>query len=464
MDRLTVYIRNPLIISIAIGKYDKVPTDSEIRGDGMFPNLIGIENDIKNIYKLFRRSLRYKIFPKYNIKTEIKTCWTKQEIIDLLKKSGKYLDENVKNGKHDGLVVVVSSHGIQDHIVTSDYKKINKDTIHRIFSVDFPSLRHIPGIFIYDCCDGDNQRVRHTTRFSHDLQKHMSKGTSVGNVGHHVKSHSVMEAYGANKEIWYKNEPNPDYKLVVINSSNKGFMSQMGNKSGSYMINKFTQKMTENINGRGNKSFLFQIFHEIQDELHDTLGKQLIEAKYNNKLEYVKFLKNGVDRAGDGDYVELAELASLDSTIDSTYNNLMESSSPYYTPRDTIPENTEIDNIHNDDQDKDEEEEEEEESDNNPQTNIVYRITDYDDDYHGKEQAEEEETEIETPRMDQINSTKRRVSSNTDTTCYNYVGIHNKNITMSVSYDIGKDGIDNLMNIIDEIDDDNNHDEDSIKL
>eukprot|EP01084_Bolivina_argentea_P094471 169831_1 len=70
--------------------------------------------------------------------------------------------------------------------------------------------------------------------------------------------------------MWYKGEPNPDYKLVVINSSNKGFVSRLGSKTGSLMIQKFTEKM---------------------DELHKD-GKQLIEAKYNNKLEYGKFKKN----------------------------------------------------------------------------------------------------------------------------------------------------------------------------
>ena len=98
-----------------------------------------------------------------------------------------------------------------------------------------------------------------------------------------------MRVYGSEKDIWYKGEANPDYKLVVINSSNKGFTSQMGTDSGSYMIKKFTQKMQDNINNK-NRLFLFEISHQIQDELHSD-GKQLIEAKFNNKLEYVKFTK-----------------------------------------------------------------------------------------------------------------------------------------------------------------------------
>ena len=102
------------------------------------------------------------------------------------------------------------------------------------------------------------------------------------------------DPYGTDKDIWYLNEPNPDYKLAVINSSNKGFMSQMRSKSGSYLIEKFTEKMMDNVCSKGNKYFLFQVVHEIQQELHDS-NIQLIEAKYNNKLEYIKMDKKEID-------------------------------------------------------------------------------------------------------------------------------------------------------------------------
>ena len=45
---LTTYIQNPLVIAIAIGKYDKEPSEPEV-DDCVFPNLDAIENDIKNI-------------------------------------------------------------------------------------------------------------------------------------------------------------------------------------------------------------------------------------------------------------------------------------------------------------------------------------------------------------------------------------------------------------------------------
>ena len=48
--------------------------------------------------------------------------------------------------------------------------------------------------------------------------------------------------------------------------------------------------MIDNLENR-NKYFLFEIFHQIQQELHDS-NIQLIEAKYNNELEYIKFKQN----------------------------------------------------------------------------------------------------------------------------------------------------------------------------
>ena len=203
-ELLTTYIQNPLVIAIAIGKYHKIPTDPDV-ADCVFNNLDAIENDIKNINALFGVTLNYKIFPKYDADKKIRTHWNKKQIMDLLHKKAKYLDKSVEDNKHDALVVVISCHGIPDHIVTSDYKKINKDTIHRIFSVDFPSLRHIPGIFIYDCCDGENDRVRNQSRlvtesplFPEPTTRPVShsKGTEIPL----QKDRQVMEVYGADKQ------------------------------------------------------------------------------------------------------------------------------------------------------------------------------------------------------------------------------------------------------------------------
>ena len=59
------------------------------------------------------------------------------------------------------------------------------------------------------------------------------------------------------------------------------------------MIKKFVEEMIRNISG-DNGLFLFEIFHKIQQDLHDS-EMQLIEAKYNNRLEYIKFKINDSD-------------------------------------------------------------------------------------------------------------------------------------------------------------------------
>ena len=117
------------------------------------------------------------------------------------------MDKSVKNHEHDSLIVIVSCHGIQDHIITSDYKKINKDTIHRIFSVICPSLRDIPGIFMYDSCDGDNDMIREERDESLDIQNQLRKKSRVSmNIGENTRN--ITNAYGTDKDIWFKGEAN----------------------------------------------------------------------------------------------------------------------------------------------------------------------------------------------------------------------------------------------------------------
>eukprot|EP01084_Bolivina_argentea_P161751 281546_1 len=300
LELLTTYIKNPLVIAVAIGKYNKSGNNEDVELKDMdFQELTAIDNDIKNIQQLFEHTLNYEMRPEYELNHKIKTHWTEEEVLELMKKEAKYLDKTVRNGKHDGLIVIISAHGIRDNIISSDYMKINKDTIHRIYSVDHPILRDIPRIFMYDSCDGQNDKNREHHRYSvmPDVQKQISKGSTKSNENDdEVNGHRrvMTDIYGEDKAMWFKDESNPDYNLVVINSSNKGFVSQMGSKSGSYMIRKFTKYMLDNINGK-NKLFLFQIFHTIQEELHNK-SLQLVEAKYNNKLEYIKFVKNnGMD-------------------------------------------------------------------------------------------------------------------------------------------------------------------------
>ena len=55
-------------------------------------------------------------------------------------------NEHVQENKYDGLMVIISCHGIKGYIVSSNYKKISKEAIHRIFSGKKPMSREIPRI------------------------------------------------------------------------------------------------------------------------------------------------------------------------------------------------------------------------------------------------------------------------------------------------------------------------------
>ena len=79
----------------------------------------------------------------------------------------------------DALIVLLSCHGIDQHILTSDYKKVSKKDIHRTFSRSGQS-RDIPRLFIFDCCSGEKQKLLKTR------QK-----LTVGSRGGHVAENSA---------------------------------------------------------------------------------------------------------------------------------------------------------------------------------------------------------------------------------------------------------------------------------
>merc|ERR1712150_36918 len=59
---------------------------------------------------------------------------------------------------YDGLIVCVSCHGIKHNIVTSDFKTVEKTAIHRMLSLRYPVLRDIPRMFVFDCCNGSDEK------------------------------------------------------------------------------------------------------------------------------------------------------------------------------------------------------------------------------------------------------------------------------------------------------------------
>eukprot|EP01084_Bolivina_argentea_P246493 412516_1 len=121
-------IENAMVILLAIGQYDDDSSpDAELK-DSLLDDL-DVDKDIQNLYTLFGPdNLGYTIYPKYDIKAP-RIHWKQDEIIHLLKQKAEEFD---KLNDFDGLIVVISSHGVSNNICTSDYKCISKIAIHRL--------------------------------------------------------------------------------------------------------------------------------------------------------------------------------------------------------------------------------------------------------------------------------------------------------------------------------------------
>ena len=287
----TIMIKNAMTIPISIGFYDDDPIEPEI--DGYLNDLEGVRVDINRALSLFgEESLNYEVYPKiYQSQNEsnYKAYWRETELIQFLKKQANILEKNleeheeISQERYDGLIVIISCHGLGGYILTSDYKKINKSAIHRIFSAKKPLSRTIPRIFLFDCCSGSNERgyIRRT-EYETDQAKNIDLKLEA------TKNTEVRDISREESVIWFQNEDNPDFKLVTINAANEGFQSKMRIDTGSYVVTEFISKLYENIYHNKNRQFLHEILDEVQEELHRK-GKQLMVKTFNNKTEYIKF-------------------------------------------------------------------------------------------------------------------------------------------------------------------------------
>eukprot|EP01084_Bolivina_argentea_P303762 524540_1 len=195
----------------------------------------------------------------------------------------KEFDENHKL-KYDGLILCISAHGIEDHIITSDYKTINKTAIHRCISLRQVKARDIPRIHIFDSCEGSAER--RPSICSGDSDEYEIKKKEKGKYfGAENLENSLMNA-------WTDENSNPDFKLVEIHAANYGYQAKMNCRVGSYLLHQFAEKVTENINKNKNMT-LGNMFDAIQNELHD-LGKQQIVKSFNNGTSFLRLKVNKV--------------------------------------------------------------------------------------------------------------------------------------------------------------------------
>jgi len=202
--------------------------------------------------------------------------WTHQELKIFFESNAKYLSENIKSGKHyDGLIVVISCHGMEHHIVTSNQNLYSRLAIFRTFAW-FPVLREIPRFFLFDCCSGGDARVEVAAN------EDASKGVEVANIFDGARA----------KDWWVGQDFNPNHRLARVDAANEGFVSKLNLDTGSYVVHQFYEKYCDALANHSKPTpFISEMFTAIQDDLQ-AAGKQLPEAVWNADTKYLVFGKN----------------------------------------------------------------------------------------------------------------------------------------------------------------------------
>ncbi len=239
---LAEYIRHPLVVTIGIGIYENYLNGASKTGDyidGYFPDL-PIDIDLENLSRLFRY-LNYKI-----IGHETKLQWTDVEILKFIEESAKEACED----KYDGLIVIISSHGIPNNIVTTNMKIISFNNIYGEYSNGYPELKSKPRIFINDCCIINNE----------------TKG------------------YINATEILNDNS-------IQINTESVSVQTKMNQIDGSYLLHEFGKRIISNIEQNENIKCLGEIFADINEYRVNT-GKKETKNIFNNNTKYIKLCKN----------------------------------------------------------------------------------------------------------------------------------------------------------------------------
>jgi len=343
----TLSVKNPMVLAVGIARYEKKPTAPDF--PGYVPDLVGLELDIKNTLRLFLTRLRYACFPHYDLKAP-KLSWTKAELEALLEERAAVFEANLRSDsaeKFDGLICVVSCHGMKDQIITSDYKLLKTVEFHRFFSKGGHAMsRTVPRIFIFDCCHGNgeygkfvslgknklstddegmladmidansnpseggapnviaapNEHGKNADDTEEDSEQKAaeneseSEDESEDEFEEEVEEEKVAECSVSSEAMWALDTEHPDHQLAVLNASTWGFQSKLNVESGSYLIAGFVDRAEKQLKAKGCVPRIGALFKEIQDELRER-NKQLPIYIWNGNTENITFYPRGADIA-----------------------------------------------------------------------------------------------------------------------------------------------------------------------
>ena len=195
---------NTFVMIISIKQYaseDPQYKDEELEEEEEKLNLAA--DDYGKLYHLFSTTYGYTVYNGLN-GNDINNPKFEWYPNNFEKQLDKGFEEFAKSG-YDSLIVWIDSHGRDNYIITSDNKSRIRINIHRRFSQDYPHLRHIPRVFIFDASSTDLEYPEFRTDT--------------------IIVPELDDKYD-----------HCDRNLFVIHASTPGYMAQNASNVGSYLI------------------------------------------------------------------------------------------------------------------------------------------------------------------------------------------------------------------------------------
>ena len=277
-------ISNALVAVINIGDYaDGVRISRKDKDVQEHYGNLPVEKDAETLKNL----CQYMNWTFISKGDDVKTHWTEKEVMEFLEEGiGVVMFDKDGKSNFDGLIVCVSCHGMKDAIVTSDMKTIERTVIHRTLSLKYPQLRDIPRIFVFDCCDGWDER-RASINVNQDIAKDIE--LIAIDQSQRRKGTDLSDVQNMSVNAWTSATKNPDYNMVTVYAANSGFVAKM-NYNGSYLVHSLTDAIMENVERKQGKT-LSELLEDVQNRLHDA-GSQLPVNIMNNNTRTLMFKKN----------------------------------------------------------------------------------------------------------------------------------------------------------------------------
>ena len=288
-----IKVRNPVVVILGIGAYDKNNLD----------DLLGVKFDYQNVIDVFTSKWNYKTF-YYKTNDNFKLHWTKDEIDQFFNEAKK----NVIDNNHDGLICCISCHGNKyGQILDSKGKPRRLRDIYQIFNTR--ETEQIPKLFVIDACRGSfvglpiKNEMRANFNSSDDDNNEQRKLNLIKQS--HLKNTENKENK-ENKENEDGQENNQDVEnrdsskelnskhIYKLFATADGFASRDDPTGGGFLIQNFTNQF-KNVS-KIRRQVLTDIMQTVMKETHKNAAlsfmDQMPETAYRMDKDQVMFRVN----------------------------------------------------------------------------------------------------------------------------------------------------------------------------